>query len=895
MKKIYVMFSLVATSIFMFSHTSSLSPNGKAGYTTATRNCSSCHGGAGSGSMNLTSNIPASGFVPGATYTMTLSVAQTGQPAFGMDLAAIGGTLTPGSGTKILTGELVQSTPSSTGNFTFSWTAPTTGNATFNYAGLAANGNGVDDAGDNTYTGTKTFTPQVAATPITATASASNVTCFGSSDGTATVTPSGGTTYTYLWSNGQTTQTATNLTAGTYSVVVTSGTQTASASATVSQPAQLSMPTMSILNNVCPSLSGTISASGCGAGTVVEYATSATGTYSTTAPSYTTSPITVYARCRNTTTNCTSPSASATTAPITCITCPTLAAAPANVTIVNSTCSSACTVSGGSISAPTAASPAGASLQYSVNGGAWSTTLPTYSATAQSIQTRYVCNTDATIFSPTSAAMSTVPANCGTAPDMPTISIVNNICPSLTGTISASGCGVGTVLEYATSAAGPYSTTAPVYTASAITVYARCRNTTTNCVSTSASATTVPLTCGAICSTLTTAPTNVTVVNSTCGASCTATGGSISAPANACPTGSTLQYSINGGAWISSVPTYDINGAVQSIRTRCSCDGDLAITSPISTPVVTQPGTCTGATTAPTLVIVNNVPPSLVGTISATGCGAGTVVEYATSATGPYLTTAPTYTSFPITVYARCRNTTTHCTSVAVSGTTTPVPVTSTSTINLNCPADITVIVGSDKKIKVKYAITGSTTCSVGTKIILKRTKGLASNAAFSVGTNNICYTATDDCGNTKSCCFKIIVKKAGNEDDKDKEGDIENNKTEGKEIKYINTESDGSFSLNQENSDTKGEHLAGLQAKSVLLYPNPANDLLNVELSAFKGQTATIQILNQIGKIVSVKEVGEVTDGLISLDLQGIANGFYYLTVFSNGEHISNKFVIHK
>ena len=46
--------------------------------------------------------------------------------------------------------------------------------------------------------------------------------CFGGNDGTATVNPVGGTPgYTYLWSDGQTTQTANNLTAGNYTCTVT--------------------------------------------------------------------------------------------------------------------------------------------------------------------------------------------------------------------------------------------------------------------------------------------------------------------------------------------------------------------------------------------------------------------------------------------------------------------------------------------------------------------------------------------------------------------------------------------------------------------------------------------------------------------------------------------------
>lgn len=49
-----------------------------------------------------------------------------------------------------------------------------------------------------------------------------NITCNGATDGTATANVSGGCLpYTYLWSNGQTTQTATGLGAGSYTVTVT--------------------------------------------------------------------------------------------------------------------------------------------------------------------------------------------------------------------------------------------------------------------------------------------------------------------------------------------------------------------------------------------------------------------------------------------------------------------------------------------------------------------------------------------------------------------------------------------------------------------------------------------------------------------------------------------------
>ncbi|TNE50074.1 MAG: T9SS type A sorting domain-containing protein [Bacteroidetes bacterium] len=68
-----------------------------------------------------------------------------------------------------------------------------------------------------------------------------NVSCNGGSDGSATAEAGGGNnSYTYAWSNGETTASVSGLTAGTYTVVITDGENcTAEASVVISQPAVL--------------------------------------------------------------------------------------------------------------------------------------------------------------------------------------------------------------------------------------------------------------------------------------------------------------------------------------------------------------------------------------------------------------------------------------------------------------------------------------------------------------------------------------------------------------------------------------------------------------------------------------------------------------------------------
>lgn len=84
--------------------------------------------------------------------------------------------------------------------------------------------------------------------PLLLTATNTNVSCFGGSNGSIDLTVTGGTTpYNYLWSNGATTQDLNGLSPGIYSVTVTDALgQTATLSAFILQPFAL---TLSEYNN----------------------------------------------------------------------------------------------------------------------------------------------------------------------------------------------------------------------------------------------------------------------------------------------------------------------------------------------------------------------------------------------------------------------------------------------------------------------------------------------------------------------------------------------------------------------------------------------------------------------------------------------------------------------
>jgi len=155
----------------------------------------------------------------------------------------VGGTVTA-SGANTYTWAPATGLSATTGASPFANPASTT---TYTVTGTSALGC------TNTTTVTVTVTPSasLSITPV-------NVSCFGGSNGSATVNPVGGSTpYTFTWTpSGGTAATASGLIAGTYTVTVTTNNGcTSSATTTITQPAGMTL-TMASVNATCGASNG---------------------------------------------------------------------------------------------------------------------------------------------------------------------------------------------------------------------------------------------------------------------------------------------------------------------------------------------------------------------------------------------------------------------------------------------------------------------------------------------------------------------------------------------------------------------------------------------------------------------------------------------------------------
>ena len=232
--------------------------------------CANCHGTLNTGGITVT-GFPGT-YSPGVTYSITLNIDQSsGTNGFQATIINSSGNsvgnLTSGTGSQIInpggTQIVVQSSPNTSGSWTFDWTAPSSpsGTLTLYATGVAANGDGIANAPDVVYSAN--FTSQAAAA-LSASVNGFNASCHGSCDGTASVTATGGNApYSFNWSAGNAVpnhpDSVENLCAGTYQVTVYDiQNDSVVESFTIGEPQRITLQE-SVIHTSCLDDSGSIS------------------------------------------------------------------------------------------------------------------------------------------------------------------------------------------------------------------------------------------------------------------------------------------------------------------------------------------------------------------------------------------------------------------------------------------------------------------------------------------------------------------------------------------------------------------------------------------------------------------------------------------------------------
>ncbi|MBC8047540.1 MAG: T9SS type A sorting domain-containing protein, partial [Fimbriimonadaceae bacterium] len=84
---------------------------------------------------------------------------------------------------------------------------------------------------------------------------------------------------------------------------------------------------------------------------------------------------------------------------------------------------------------------------------------------------------------------------------------------------------------------------------------------------------------------------------------------------------------------------------------------------------------------------------------------------------------------------------------------------------------------------------------------------------------------------------------------------------------------------------------------QSLAIYPNPAQNELNIQMFAGQNADATIQITDITGRVVAEKNSVVVHSGenSIKLDVSDLSNGMYMLNIFSETDKQSMKVIINK
>ncbi len=91
---------------------------------------------------------------------------------------------------------------------------------------------------------------------------------------------------------------------------------------------------------------------------------------------------------------------------------------------------------------------------------------------------------------------------------------------------------------------------------------------------------------------------------------------------------------------------------------------------------------------------------------------------------------------------------------------------------------------------------------------------------------------------------------------------------------------------------DTRIQLVRNDVSENLSVYPNPAGNLINIDLSENNGNSAVVQLINLSGQMVQSVQVNQ--SGVISMDISSLSRGVYVCR-YINGSEIKTVKVIKK
>ncbi len=102
--------------------------------------------------------------------------------------------------------------------------------------------------------------------------------------------------------------------------------------------------------------------------------------------------------------------------------------------------------------------------------------------------------------------------------------------------------------------------------------------------------------------------------------------------------------------------------------------------------------------------------------------------------------------------------------------------------------------------------------------------------------------------------------------------------------------------STNFRNASDFNEEIATPIVNDFNLYPNPAQNEVNVAFNSPQSETVTVRIFDMVGKVVRTTEIGVNTgDNKFSFDLADLTKGIYFIELNSSSERLVKKLILEK